>query len=216
MATLVDEVWDSGQAFVDPKILYMPDVLTVAKMLEEDYTGREFSVLFKGKWTVDGFEISEDYYIPKQEISWSSVDYKEDLYKIRTEQGFNTVMHSHPKGVSKTFSLDDEETINFHFDCSLLFHEGKFTLGHFGFKITDKLKISVNIKEASINMIMPDLLVDSRAISIKPIKMYGAKDTKDTTTYNRGSGPCPYGLSTAYCGFYDIHCSSCDSMIGGP
>jgi hypothetical protein len=68
----------------------------------------------------DGFEIDEEYYIPSQLVSFADVDITEDV------SSFNTVIHGHPRGIRK-FSGVDNENINIHFDCSLLFCDYMFT-----------------------------------------------------------------------------------------
>jgi hypothetical protein len=64
-----------------------------------------------------------EYYIPKQTVQRCSVDYDENIGELRLKDGWNVVVHSHPFNTTGngSFSVSDEETINSHFDCSLLY-----------------------------------------------------------------------------------------------
>lgn len=82
----------------------------------------EFSILAKGFYCDDGFYVTDDYMIPKQKVGGASVtggEYEEGLGKYQKD-GYNVVIHSH-HGMSMGFSKIDEEYINAHFPCSVLY-----------------------------------------------------------------------------------------------
>ena len=116
-------VWDSGFEVVKPKIIVPRECMDVMAEIQDHVDDREFSVLFKGKWGEHGFLIGSEYLIPKQEVMRCSVDYKENIGELRVKDGWNVVVHSHPfnNSGSGSFSSSDEEAINSHFDCSLLY-----------------------------------------------------------------------------------------------
>jgi hypothetical protein len=45
---------------------------------------------------------------------------QENMYKLRTEQGYNVIVHSHPFSTNPSFSGADDEHVNRQFPCSLL------------------------------------------------------------------------------------------------
>ncbi len=97
----------------------------VCNELATEFPGMEFSILTKG-YMINGAWVTDAMYtIPLQEVGGASVDYDQDNLLELTQQGFNTVIHSHPPGC-KSFSATDMETINAHFDCSILFNSGEF------------------------------------------------------------------------------------------
>ena len=115
------DVWDSGFKTTPVKIFCTSLLEKTLEAIQDKVGGDEFSVLCKGKWVSDtGFVISDEYYIPKQEVAGASVDYEEDI-SLHKRDGWNVVMHSHPFTQGKGgFSIADDETINTHFECSVL------------------------------------------------------------------------------------------------
>ena len=122
VATIDDEIMSSGYKVNDLEILVDQKVYNVMRAAADIAGEDEYSILFKGYWTDTGIVVSEEYYIPKQTISGSSVDYDEPLGILREQQGFNVVLHSHPftKNKDGWFSKDDMEYINTNFPISLL------------------------------------------------------------------------------------------------
>lgn len=146
--------WDSGLKIYKPVISIPEKVKHICKVIQNHVGSSEFSVLFKGDWNFDDFRISEEYIIPKQKVSGSSVDYKEDLTKYKKE-GFNVVIHSHPFSLT-SFSHTDEEHINVHFDVSVLFCRGEFTDATMRIKLKDGiLKLKPEIKMISEIPVIP-------------------------------------------------------------
>ena len=122
VATIDDEIMSSGYKVNDLEILVDQKVYNVMRAAADIAGDDEYSILFKGYWSDAGIMVSEEYYIPKQTISGSSVDYDEPLGILREQQGFNVVLHSHPftKNKDGWFSKDDMEYINTNFPISLL------------------------------------------------------------------------------------------------
>lgn len=117
-------VWDSGLKIVSPPILIdVPNsIADVVRAIEKKVVGNvEFSIYVKADLSdIECIRISEDYYIPKQVVSGASVDYGDVPM-----DGFNAVIHKHPRGVV-TFSGTDDEYINANFTVSLLWCNGEF------------------------------------------------------------------------------------------
>jgi hypothetical protein len=95
--------------------------------IQDRFRNDEFSILCKAEWGPKGFTLSRtEWTIPIQKISGGSVDYNaENLLELK-QQGYNTVIHSHPFSM-KSFSGRDIETICTHFPCSVLYCMGDFT-----------------------------------------------------------------------------------------
>lgn len=120
-----ETVWDSGLSIARNKIIVHENCLLLVEAIAKQFPSSEFSVLFAGEWQNDAFVVFDEYYIPAQKVSTSSVDYTEDLLPLR-KKGFTTVLHVHPSKC-KSFSSADMEHINSHFPCSLLYCDGKIT-----------------------------------------------------------------------------------------
>ena len=119
-----DLVWDSGLKVVCPPILIdVPQSLVdVMRSIDNAVVGSvEFSIYVKADTSdIECIRISEDFYIPKQLVSGASVDYNEPPM-----DGFNAVIHKHPRGV-RSFSGTDDEYINQNFTVSILWCDGEF------------------------------------------------------------------------------------------
>jgi hypothetical protein len=147
--TETNKVWDSGLSVIKPEICIHPDVLRISKTIQEKVKNNEFSVLFKGYWGEDvGFIVEPDFYIPKQKVSFSSVDYDEDLHPHKVK-GYNTVIHSHPFSKNSVFSFADEDTINSNMDCSILF-TNRFVEATLRVKIKDGIMLKIPVDENDI------------------------------------------------------------------
>ena len=121
--TVVDlepELFDTGLEVCEKLVVLIPyEILGMCATLQDKMEHSEFSVLVKSEWTKDGYELKNEFVVPKQSVNSVEVNYKEDLEQYKS-QGFNTVIHSHPF-VSSNFSGADDDSINVHFECSLLF-----------------------------------------------------------------------------------------------
>lgn len=156
-------VWDSDLKVIKEVNVIVPiKILQICRSIQKKVNRNEFSILAKGRWTEKGFELSEDFVIPKQEVSSSSVDYKEPL-DVYTQSGFNTVIHSHPWG-GKSFSYADEESINSNFTCSILFDGSDFATAVVNIQINAHVKLQLTAK---IIVDTPQLEIDTSNISEK-------------------------------------------------
>jgi len=117
-------VWDSGLKIVNPPILIdVPQsIADVIRAIEKQIVGNvEFSIYVKADISdIECIRISEDYYVPRQVVSHGSVDYNDV-----PPDGYNAVIHKHPRGVM-TFSGTDDEYINANFGVSMLWCNGDF------------------------------------------------------------------------------------------
>ena len=118
-ANLESNVFDSELSIVSPVVIVPQKVNSIVRYIQSKIGNNEFSLLLTGGWTESGFQIAKEYYIPQQEVTHASVDYKEDLSLLTTE--WNTIYHSHPftYGIP-SFSESDRTSINCNFVCSLL------------------------------------------------------------------------------------------------
>jgi hypothetical protein len=127
--------WDSDlNIVVDPKIEMNPVLLGVCNSVQDKFPGKEFSILAKGVMTRNGLYVSDDYVIPKQEVSVGGIDYG-PLNTYQAE-GYNVVIHSH-HNLGTFFSQTDINYINSHFPYSILYTKGAFTLATFSFHTGD-------------------------------------------------------------------------------
>lgn len=125
-------VFDSGLKVLDMhtqkiQIDIPREILNACDELQAHVGHNEFSIVCKGAWDDDGrYLIGSEYKVPKQKVEGAAVDYDlVHLEQLKLE-GFNTVIHSHPFK-SDTFSSSDSETINSHFECSVLYSLRDFT-----------------------------------------------------------------------------------------
>ena len=123
-----NELWSSGKEVVTAvPVIVDEDIFKMLRKLDERFKDVEFSVLFKGKYENGEYYVEAEYYIPEQEVSYASVNYKEDLAQYR-KMGFIVILHKHPSGMH-SFSSTDFEFINKHFPVSLLWSDGKLVAG---------------------------------------------------------------------------------------
>ena len=163
------EVWDSDlEVIEDLKIFVDYRVVGICKRIQEIVEDNEFSILCKGEWRKDGFFVHADFVIPEQTVSLSSVDYDEDLGKYRKE-GYNVVIHSHPFGYS-SFSSADEEHINTHFPCSILFLQNTFITASICLPVDDGKKVKFKIDKNKIETYIGAMEVEETEVK-KRIKM---------------------------------------------
>jgi len=150
------EAWESGI-----KILDKMDVIIPAKLLFvcDKIAGQvhldEFSIVTNIKEKDDKTLIlSEEYYIPKQKVANTSIEYLPDEYN------FNVVIHRHPDGMNN-FSSTDRNYINQNFELSILYtREDKFVNGVFNLKLDNylvqipvEIYIDYNLEEVDISNI---------------------------------------------------------------
>lgn len=105
---------------------YVPKTISnVMKALNKKFISSEFSIfcIMDYNKIEKQFEVDDIYYIPKQKVSSASVDYLEDA-----PEGYNLVIHKHPRGY-RSFSGTDDAYINQNFNFSLLWEGGNFVAG---------------------------------------------------------------------------------------
>jgi len=124
------ESWESGLKILKRMQVVIPlKLLLVCNQIAEKIDD-EFSMVSNITEKDDTeLTLSEDFYIPKQIVSHSSIDYLPDEYH------FNTVIHRHPDGCN-SFSSTDQNYINQNFELSILYTKrdgfvaGQYNLRH--------------------------------------------------------------------------------------
>lgn len=102
-----------------------PKIVDAMRELDYHFKGVEFSIFCISKWNDKErvLTVQDAIFVPTQTVSTAFVDYHEDA-----PEGYNTVIHKHPNGVSN-FSGTDDRYINQNFDISLLWMNGQFIKG---------------------------------------------------------------------------------------
>ena len=82
----------------------------MCNQISDQVNGDEFSIVTNIKEKDEtSMLLSDEFYIPKQEVAHTSIEYKPDSYV------FNTVIHRHPDGMNN-FSSTDRDYINQNFE----------------------------------------------------------------------------------------------------
>jgi hypothetical protein len=162
MKVIKDTKWDSELKIVEPEILIKRNVIDILWSIEKK-VDTEFAVLFKGKWEKDGFVVSDEYYIPKQKVSYASVDFEEDISKKRAE-GYNVIIHKHPSKFG--FSGADEDSINAHFLVSMIYYKGEIVDANMSVQVNGDVKIRIKPKIS----IIPNEVIDINISNIEKEK----------------------------------------------
>jgi len=149
----------------DVKILIPMTLLAVCNKLQSLVGRNEFSILIKGEWSDRGYVISNSFIVPKQEITGASVDYDERHLEELCMAGWNGVIHSHPFPMPN-FSGADQETINSHFDVSILFSLGEFVNSTLNIDIKPGVKLQLSPK-VDVDILYPELNIDITNIQQK-------------------------------------------------
>jgi hypothetical protein len=161
------EAWESGI-----KILKKMDVVIQLKLLlicnqiADKVQGDEFSIVTNIQEKDDTeITLSEEFYIPKQQVNHSNIEYLPDDYK------FNCVIHRHPDGCN-SFSSTDQNYINQNFELSILytkrdgFVNGLYNLRHdngYLIQIPVEIYVDYGIEEIDISNIQkpaPLMVID--------------------------------------------------------
>ena len=127
--------WDSGILVLESVDVIVPvRLLHVCNAISKKVFGDEFSILTSIKEKDENtIFLNDEFYIPKQRVSQTSIDYLSDNYS------FNTVIHRHPNGMN-SFSSTDRSFINQNFELSILYtREDGFVNGVFNLKHEDYL-----------------------------------------------------------------------------
>jgi hypothetical protein len=125
------ESWESGIKILKNMQVIIPlRLLLVCNQIAGKVRGDEFSIVTNiAKKEDTELILAEDYYIPKQVVASTSIEYQPDEYK------FNCVIHRHPDGMNN-FSTTDQQYINQNFELSILytkedgFVQGVYNLRH--------------------------------------------------------------------------------------
>jgi len=182
--------WESGIAVIKDSDLIVavdPRAYSTALYIDKK-VDMEFSVLFKGTWYRSVFIVSPDYYIPEQEVSSASVDYKEDL-SIKRQEGFNVILHKHPRSIT-SFSTADYDSINQNFGCSLLLADKKITEATLLIKVNNDSRLVFTIPQERILIIpmTPDTNAEMDELITNKIKekkyTFGSIETYGYKGYN--------------------------------
>lgn len=159
---MILDTWDSGLHIITGSANYTvcvpATIAAVVKAIDEQVT-TEFSVFCKINSVQNSrIYLSEEYFIPEQEVTSCSVEYKESA-----PAGFDVVIHKHPSTL-KEFSATDEEYINSNFSLSILYCQEQFVLA--------SLKTIYNgllfqLKTNNIEIVFPETDVDISKIKEK-------------------------------------------------
>lgn len=147
------EAWESGLKILKRMQVVIPlKLLLVCNQIAEKVDD-EFSIV-SNIAEINDIEItlSEEFYIPKQIVSHSNIEYQPDEYK------FNTVIHRHPDGCN-SFSSTDQSFINQNFELSILYTKrdgfvaGQYNLKHEnGYLIQLPVELYVDYHLEEINL----------------------------------------------------------------
>jgi len=116
----------------------------------------EFGLYLKGKIKNSVLIISEEYYIPLQEVSGASIDFKED-----GNLQWNGVIHKHPSGCTG-FSGTDDGSINGNHLFTLLYESKEIKKGEINISLKDiagkiRLPLDIELEFPSVNVSKKDV-----------------------------------------------------------
>lgn len=159
---MILDTWDSGLHIITGSANYTVCVpVTIAAVVKAigEQVSTEFSVFGKINSVQNSrIYLSEEYFIPEQEVTSCSVEYKESA-----PAGFDVVIHKHPSTL-KEFSATDEEYINSNFSLSILYCQEQFVLASLKVVYND---ILFQLKTTKIETIFPEIEVDIGKIKEK-------------------------------------------------
>ncbi len=142
--------WESGMRVYDTdsfRIVVPEKIFKVCKAIANKYPDVEFSILCKAKREGDVWRVSEEFFVPDQEVTSGSVDFKDKTQL----NGWNCIIHKHPSGL-ETFSHTDMETINSNNEVSLLFCDGRFTDAIANIRLSEDEKLRLRIPPERIEI----------------------------------------------------------------
>jgi len=155
-------VWNSGIRVLKSNSfsIEVPEkIFKVCRKLAQEFAGVEFSILCKATREGDVFRISEEFFIPEQEVTSGKVEFKNKAEM----NGWNCIIHKHPSGL-RSFSSTDDETINGNNDVSILFCDGEFVTAVANIKISEHEKIQIEVQQERIK------IVDEQEIQVEGIE----------------------------------------------
>ena len=133
----------------------------------------EFGLYLKGKIVESVLIISEEYYIPLQEVTSASIDFKED-----GNLQWNGIIHKHPTGCTG-FSGVDDGSINENHLFTLLYESKEIKKGEINLKIKDisgkiRMPLDIEIEFPSVNVSKKDVeekITQRSVVSNQPIQI---------------------------------------------
>jgi hypothetical protein len=142
-----DGIWKNKSAEIIKHInCYVPYSLVELMRAAEYYADTkniEFGLYLKGKLENKTLHVTNEFMVPKQNVTSVHIDFLEDEGK---KLEFNGVIHRHPNGV-KGFSGTDDTYINQNYLFSLLYIEKEITKGIINFDIPNvgRVQMELNI-----------------------------------------------------------------------
>lgn len=114
---------DAIDCYVSNKLFN--EIQEIERLVKDKFgSNQEFSIYLHADFDDDGdLIVSDTFYIPKQKVSTASVDYQEEPHSF-----YNGCLHRHPDGCT-SFSGVDKTYINSNFEFSLLYVQGKISMG---------------------------------------------------------------------------------------
>jgi hypothetical protein len=140
--------------------------------------------MVKGKYSKEGFTLTEDYIIPKQKISGSEVLY-EELTKYQ-RAGYNCIIHSHHY-MTIGFSVKDRNYINCQNTCSVLYNNNGFKMATLSFKAGSNVFL---VETDKIETVIENNI---EVIGIENITRQSDK-IKDNNKIKTGGGDVPFNV----------------------
>lgn len=127
--------------------------------------GSEFGLYLKGELKDGILVVSEEFFVPQQEVTGASVDFKED-----GDLKWNGVIHKHPGGVMN-FSGTDDGSINGNHLFTLLYESKEIKKGEINLdlkgvkgKIRLQLNIEIEFPTVSISKEMIDEKIKTKSV----------------------------------------------------
>ena len=158
--------WESELNIISSIQVVIPVKLyLVCNQIAGKLGGNEFSIVTDIKEKDNqNILLTDDFYIPKQKVNPSNIDYLPDVYN------HSVCIHRHPDGCNG-FSSTDKEYINQNFVLSLLYtRRDGFVNGIYNMRLDDKtmiqlpveIKVDYNLEEIDIENIIEekDLFTD--------------------------------------------------------
>ncbi len=158
--------WESELNIISSIQVVIPVKLyLVCNQIAGKVGGNEFSIVTDIKEKDNqNILLTDDFYIPKQKVNPSNIDYLPDVYN------HSVCIHRHPDGCNG-FSSTDKEYINQNFVLSLLYtRRDGFVNGIYNMRLDDKtmiqlpveIKVDYNLEEINIENILEekDLFTD--------------------------------------------------------
>ncbi|MBN8569269.1 MAG: hypothetical protein J0M18_06530 [Ignavibacteria bacterium] len=191
--------WESGIKILESvKVIIPLKLLLICNQIADRLTGEEFSILVNLTEKDNIVRLSEEFYIPQQVVSSTSIDY------IPEDYNFNTVIHRHPDGLN-SFSSTDKNFINQNFKLSVLYTRkdgfvgGVYNLKHSESIIQLPIEIVVDtgleqIDISKINTVRDNFFKSSSRTSRRVLlnerndskgngKAYGTSDIRETDMF---------------------------------